>query len=101
MQIQWIKNDHQSCPCLRTYHPPILGSNMLDFFLILRIFIIIFPPAGTSNFFWVMRGGNDEMRERRNEGTTGMILPWPYSKTGIEYAETINIRLYVVYFCHV
>ncbi len=30
---------------------------------------------------WATKGGNDERRERRNEGTTGMILPRPYSKT--------------------
>ncbi len=30
---------------------------------------------------WAMKGGNNGRRERRNEGTSGMILPRPYSKT--------------------
>ncbi len=35
-----------------------------------------------SKIFWPTKGGNNGRRERRNEGTTGMILPRPYSKPG-------------------
>ncbi len=31
--------------------------------------------------------GNDRTRERRNEGTTALILPQPYSKTWIYFQE--------------
>jgi hypothetical protein len=41
-------------------------------------------------FFWATKGGNDGRREQQNEGTTGMILPRPYSKN-LVYAYALCI----------